>query len=274
VPIEIAQALSNRFHSESEPESSRYSKASRTEQTEATKLISTLEWAVTRAMADADSSLRLGEHVGLAVVSVRDLANYTLHPKEARILAPRACQRKQLEFALGRAAAHFALKQIGLEDSGPVLRGPTGEPLWCDGIVGSITHCYPWCAAVVVRCSDRLAIGVDLENMEGMQGADISDWVCCEPELDWVRHGDFQKRLTMIFSAKEAVYKAFSSLCHRYIDFKEVGLTWFPQKDRFQCEFLAPFGPNLPWGESCAVRCLCHAELVFSCVIHQLQRIS
>lgn len=271
MPIDIAQALSNRFHPESEPGHPRYAEDSRIEITEARKLTSTLERGLIRAMADAGTALRLGENVGLAVVSVKDLANYTLHPEEARILAPRAGLRKQLEFALGRSAAHLALKQIGLENPGPVLRGLRGEPLWCDGIVGSITHCYPWGAAVVIRCSNRCAIGVDLENKEGMQETDISRFVCCQAELDWVRHGDFQERLTMIFSSKEAVYKAFSPLCHRYIDFKEVGLTWFPERYFFQCQFLAPCGPNLPQGRSCAVHCLCHAELVFSCVFQQLQ---
>jgi len=226
---------------------------------------------VIRAMAAADSSLRLGQNVGLAIVSGEDQASYTLHPEEARILSPRACGRKRVEFASGRAAAHFALKQIGFENPPPVLRGQKGEPIWPDGIVGSITHCYPWSVAVAVKRSNRVAIGVDLETMEGIQGTDISDLVCGEAELDWVRGGNLQERLTMIFSAKEAVYKAFYPLCRRYIDFKEVELTWFPGQYRFQGKFLAPFGANLPRGHACAVHCCSHAELVFSCLIHQSQ---
>jgi len=71
--------------------------------------MSALEWTVIRAMAAADSSLCLAENVGLAIVSREDGANYTLHPEEVRILSPRACGRKRVEFVVGRAAAHFAL---------------------------------------------------------------------------------------------------------------------------------------------------------------------
>jgi len=269
MPVDITEALSSRFHSAPGQERSRYAQRSRTEQTEARELMSALEWTVIRAMAAADSSLHLAENIGLAIVSREDGANYTLHPEEVRILSPRACGRKRVEFALGRAAAHFALKQIGFENPPPVLRGQEGEPIWPDGIAGSITHCHPWSVAVAVKCSNRLAIGVDLETVEGIQGTDISDLICGEAELNWVRGGDFQERLTMIFSAKEAIYKAFYPLCRRYIDFKEVELSWFPEQYRFQGEFLAPFGPNLPQRRVCAVHCRCHAELVFSCLIHE-----
>ena len=269
MPVDITEALSSRFHSEPGQERFRYAQPSRMEQTEARGLTNALEWTVIQTMAAADSSLRLGQNVGLAIVSGEDQASYTLHPEEARILSPRACGRKRVEFALGRAAAHFALKQIGFENPPPVLRGQKGEPIWPDGIVGSITHCHPWSVAVAVKCSNGFAIGVDLETVERIQGTDISDLVCREAELDWVRGGDFQQRLTMIFSAKEAVYKALYPLCRRYIDFKEVELTWFPEQHRFQSKFLALLGPNVQQGQACAVHCRCHAELVFSCLIHQ-----
>jgi enterobactin synthetase component D / holo-[acyl-carrier protein] synthase len=268
--IEAAPALSKRFPLELQPERLVDAEARQIEQTEVSKLRSTVERVVIRAMADAESSLGLGENVGLAVVSERDLADQALHPGAVQVLAPRACRRKQVEFALGRTAAHFALKQIGVENLGPVLRGPGGEPLWSDGIVGSISHCYPWGVAVVISGSNRFVIGLDLETTEGIQETDISHLVCHAAELDWVRQGPSQERLAMIFSAKEAIYKAFYPLCRRYIDFKEVKLTWYPEQDNFQGEFLAPLSPNFSQRETCIVHCSCHATLFFSCVIHQL----
>jgi enterobactin synthetase component D / holo-[acyl-carrier protein] synthase len=269
MPVDIMEALSSKFHSELGEERFRRAQPNRREETGARGLKRTLESTVIRAMASADSSLRLGQNVGLAMVSREDQASHTLHTEEARILSPRACERKRVEFALGRTAAHFALKQIGFENPPPVLRGQKGEPIWPGGIVGSITHCYPWSVAVAVQCSNGFAVGVDLETKERMQGTDISDLVCREADLDWVRDGDFQERLTMIFSAKEAIYKALYPLCQRYIDFKEVELTWFPEQHRFRGEFLAPLVPNVQQGQACAVYCLCHAELIFSCLIHQ-----
>jgi 4'-phosphopantetheinyl transferase EntD len=271
MPVDITEALSGRFRSEFGQKPSRCASRGRTEQPVTSELKSAVEWTVIRAMAAADSSLGLGQNVGLAMVSGEDQASYALHAEEARILSPRACGRKRVEFALGRTAAHFALGQIGFGNPAPVLRGQKGEPIWPDGIVGSITHCHPWSVAVAVQCSNGFAIGVDLETKERMHGTDISDLVCREVELDWVRGGDFQQRLTMIFSAKEAVYKALYPLCRRYIDFKEVELTWFPEQHRFQGRFLTPLGPNVQQGQACAVHCRCHAELVFSCLVHQFK---
>ena len=226
------------------------------------------ERTLIRAMAAAESSLSLNEHVGLGIVSAEDWSSYVLHREELGILSPRACKRKQIEFASGRAAAHFALNQIGFSNIFPILRGQEGEPLWREGIAGSITHCYPWSVAVAVKCPNLRTIGVDLETTGRMKGTDISELVCHRSELNWVHSGNLQERLTMIFSAKEAVYKAFYPLCRRYIDFKDVELTWAPAQSCFQGKFLASFGPELPQGHVCAVHCHSCAEFVFSCVTH------
>ncbi len=271
MPTDITETLSSRFLSELGQEPSRCAPLGRQKPTEARRLVSTVERTLIRTMAAADSSLRLSEHVGIGIVSAEDSSNYILHREEVGILSLRACRRKQIEFASGRAAARFALKQIGFANAFPILRGQKGEPLWPEGIAGSITHCYPWSVAVAIKSPNLFTLGVDLETRERMKGTDISELVCGNTELDWVRGGDSQERLTMIFSAKEAVYKAFYPLCRRYIDFKDVELTWVPAQSCFHGKFLAPFGPNLPRGQVCAVHCHSDAELVFSCVIHRSQ---
>lgn len=268
MPIDITEAQSNRFHSELWQEPPRRISAGRTESRQLTRA---MEWTVIQSMAIADSSLRLGQHLGLGVFPTEDSSNHFLHRQELGMLSPRACRRKQIEFASGRAAANFALNQIGCANSFPILRGPKGEPVWPDRIVGSITHCYPWNVAVAAKCSNPLAIGVDLETTERAQGTDISELICNSMELEWVRAGNLRERLTMIFSAKEAVYKAFYPLCRRYIDFKDVELTWAPAQSCFQGKFLASFGSELPRGHVCAVHCHSYAEFVFSCVIHRPQ---
>ena len=268
MPIGITEAPSSRFPSELGQEPSRFAPPGQARHADPTELKSVVESTLIRTMAVADSSRRLSKHVGLGIVSAEDHSNYILHREELEILSPRACRRKQIEFVTGRAAAHVALKQIGLANAFPVLRGQKGEPLWPEGIVGSISHCYPWSVAVAIKGPNLFTVGVDLETTKRMKGTDITELVCSNTELDWVRGGNLQERLTMIFSAKEAVYKAFYPLCRRYIDFKDVELTWVPAQSCFHGKFLAPFGPNLPRGQVCAVHCHSYAELVFSCVIH------
>ena len=230
-----------------------------------------LEYVVTEALTAVDGSLRLHENLAFAILSANDQANYMLHPEEARILAPRACRRKREEFALGRAAAHLALQELGFEDPSAVRRGEGGEPLWPEGIVGSITHCYPWSIAVVGKHSNRFVIGIDCESVQRAKGTDIGRLICRDDELQWVHNGGgYLGRLVMIFSAKETVYKAFYPLCQRYIDFKEVELSWFPAKSCFQGELLGDFGGSFWGSRSCPIRCRRCNDLVFSFLAHEM----
>ena len=270
MPVDITKDLSSRVQSEVGQEQVMCAPRGRTGRTESGELMSAVEWTLIRAVAAADSSWRLCEHVGLGIVSAEDCSNYVLHREEVGILSPRACRKRQIEFASGRAAARFALNEVGVEAL-PVLRGQKGEPHWPPGIVGSITHCYPWSVAVAIRYPNIFATGVDLETTERMRGAEISELVCGSDELDWVRAGNLKERLTMIFSAKESVYKAFYPLCQRYIDFKDVELTWVPAQSCFHAKFLASFGPGLPRGHVCPVYYRSYNAFTFSCVIHRLQ---
>src|SRR5215467_9010772 len=123
MPVEITKDLSSRVTSQLEQEPSGCALPDLTERIEGRELKSVVTWTLIRAMAAADSSLRLCEHVGLGIVSAEDCSNYVLHREEVGILSPRACRRKQIEFASGRAAARFALHGIGVENHLPILRG-------------------------------------------------------------------------------------------------------------------------------------------------------
>ena len=170
---------------------------------------------------------------------------------------------------MGRAAARLALERLGIQKSPPILRGQDGEPLWPAGVAGSITHCYPWTIAVVAKGSEHFTIGIDLENVLRIKEIDISKLICTQNELDWVYAGaDLRKRLAIIFSVKEAIYKAFYPLCHRYIDFKEVTLSPLTQPDCFRADFCTALGNELSPTDSCEIRCQCRQDFVFSYVVH------
>jgi enterobactin synthetase component D / holo-[acyl-carrier protein] synthase len=236
-----------------------------------TKSQEELDSIVIGTLTAVDGSLRLHENLAFAVLSANDQPNYTPLPEEARILAPRACRKRQVEFALGRVAARLALQEVGFENPSPVLRGEGGEPLWPEGTAGSITHCYPWSIAVIAKCSNRFSIGIDLESLQRANGVDTAHLVCCDPELEWVcAGGDYLERLVMIFSAKEAVYKTFYPLCRRYIDFKEVQLSWLPAQSCFQGELLGAFGRSFSAGLPCVIHCQRSNDVVFSCLVHEV----
>ncbi|NRQ31649.1 4'-phosphopantetheinyl transferase superfamily protein [Nonomuraea sp. NN258] len=131
--------------------------------------------------------------------------------------------RRRRDFADGRACARRALAALGLPP-GPVLRTSTGAPRWPDGVVGSITHCAGYRAAVVAWQRDVPVLGVDAEPnlplpprvLNGIALPEERAWVerldRAEPGVAWGR---------LLFCVKEAVYKAWSPWTGRWLGFTE-----------------------------------------------------
>jgi enterobactin synthetase component D len=230
-----------------------------------------LRATVIEALESKGHALNLGEDAFLAVLSAAEWGEPLIDPELERFLSPRACPKKKTEFFLGRAAVGYALRELG--EYGHVLRGGDGAPIWPDGISGSITHCWPWAAALVVRSRRPLAVGIDLENLEKVARSDISNVICTPAELDWLRQGfSFHERLGMIFSAKEAVYKGIYPWCKQYIDFQDVELSWLPDRQSFGVSLLAGTEAQFSRFRECEVHCRCFDGIVFSCIIHEPAR--
>jgi len=224
--------------------------------------------AVAEVLESRRRPLRLGKDAFLAVLLAEDWGNCLIHPEEERILPPLACEKKRNEFVLGRAAARYALRELGVY--APVLRGDHGEPLWPEGILGSITHCWPWAVALVVKSRRQIAVGIDLENVEQAARVDISRLICTAKELDWVRHSlSFHERIAMVFSAKETVYKGFYPFCRQYIDFGDVELSWIRERQSFRVSVPGGTQTEFPPLLGCEVHCRCLEGLVFSCMVHE-----
>src|ERR1700761_6826280 len=90
-----------------------------------------------------------------------DPAGAALFPAE-RACVGAARERRRSEYATVRLCARQAMHRLGLPPS-PVLSGPRGEPLWPDGVVGSMTHCEGYRGAVLARAGEYLAVGIDAE---------------------------------------------------------------------------------------------------------------
>jgi 4'-phosphopantetheinyl transferase EntD len=143
-----------------------------------------------------------------------------LFPEEEALLA-RAVGKRRREFTTGRACARRALAGLGVAPVA-ILPGTYGAPRWPTGVVGSITHCAGYRAAAVAWAREVRALGIDAEPHEplprGVLGA-----VALPGEADSVArlgavrpdvHGD-----RLLFSAKEAVFKAWSPLTGRSLGY-------------------------------------------------------
>jgi 4'-phosphopantetheinyl transferase EntD len=168
-----------------------------------------------------------------------------LLPEEAPLVA-RAVEKRRREFTAGRTCARRALARLGWTDF-PVLAGAHREPLWPPGVVGAITHCRGYCAAAVARVTDVRSLGIDAELRAPLPKG-VAELVCTEPERRWAATLPDDHWGTLVFSAKESVYKTWFPVAQRWLDYKDAELTVDPERGCFSaCILLEGARDVFPW---------------------------
>jgi 4'-phosphopantetheinyl transferase EntD len=193
----------------------------------------------------------LAELVPPAVVAVEaydDVAPVELFPEELAIIA-RSVDKRRREFTTVRGCAREALARLGF-DPLPILPGERGAPRWPAGIVGSMTHCEGYRACALALGRDVRTVGVDAEPdaplPEGVLDAiALTDELAMLRDLEAQAPGVHWDRL--LFSAKEAVYKAWFPLAGKWLDFSEARIAIDPAAGTFEATLLVP-GPETPEG--------------------------
>ncbi|WIM66828.1 4'-phosphopantetheinyl transferase superfamily protein [Corynebacterium breve] len=152
-----------------------------------------------------------------------DLTNYhELDPLE-QLLVSQSVDRRKAEFGDARWCAHRALHELGADNRGPILRGERGMPLWPEGFTGSLTHTKGFRAAVAAPKSKVLALGVDAEPAEPLPEG-VLEQIARRGELSQLhklRAAGIKGADRLLFCAKEAVYKAWFPMTHRWLGFED-----------------------------------------------------
>jgi enterobactin synthetase component D len=151
-----------------------------------------------------------------------------------------AAQVRKQEFIAGRYCAIQAAKNIGLTiESLP--RASTREPIWPLGITGSISHSKQMAISCISKSSDYLSLGIDSEELiKPKIASEVAATIGTQDELAFLASLDFSFGLTVMFSAKEALYKALFPLARTFIDFKDVKLISLdPAKGDFELELIS-----------------------------------
>ena len=165
---------------------------------------------------------------------------------ELACLSPNAVDKRQREFAAGRAAAHSAMADLGWPPQ-PILVGKNRAPIWPVGLTGSITHTLSCAMAVVARNSDVLALGIDVEEDTPLEDK-LLPAICSDFEQDWLKRQAHPGQLAkVIFSAKEAAYKCQYTVSQRFFGFDGMNLELDLAQACFQARFTAdqlPFAKN------------------------------
>lgn len=156
-----------------------------------------------------------------------DLSRYDgLHDSERGIVARAVASRKS-DFGDARWCAHQALRGWGRD--APILRGDKGMPLFPDGTVGTLSHTEGMRGALVGDATVWRSVGLDVERAVSLP-AGVFNAVTSPSErwaLSRLAGSAVCERLlgTVIFSAKESVYKSWFPLAGRFLDFDEAELT-------------------------------------------------
>ena len=106
-------------------------------------------------------------------------------------------------------------------------RSATGAPVWPLGLTGSITHTDDFASAAVASTAAVVSLGIDTEwVMSEQQARNVGNLVASSIELQRCRSAGIgpMEALTLVFSAKESIFKCLHPLVGRLFDFDDVRL--------------------------------------------------
>ncbi len=163
--------------------------------------------------AIAPGSVRIGCRV------IRDADETHLLPEEARSLPAR---QPAMRCASGAARwiAHGLLAEFCVNDTA-VLRAPSGAPVWPEGITGSLAHDNEMAVAAIAPVGRIASLGIDVEPALALPD-DILALVATR--ADRTDAADRHLAGRILFSAKEAVYKAVYPLDREILGYEDIAV--------------------------------------------------
>ena len=137
--------------------------------------------------------------------------------------------KRQTEYLCGRYLSRLALRQSGLffPTAPQISTGPLRAPVWPDSVTGSITHhnYRAWAVLLTQPLASNNFIGIDTELwLSPMQAKEIAATIHNEEELLVLLSAGFNaaQATTLLFSAKEALFKAICPFVGEYFGFEVV----------------------------------------------------
>jgi 4'-phosphopantetheinyl transferase EntD len=161
--------------------------------------------------------------VGRRLISDGD--ECALLPEEADAFASCALKRRRASGA-ARIVARKLLGQLGCSCMAALPKSISGAPIWPKGIVGSLAHDSRVAIAAVGRCDDVAALGIDIEPAESLPFE--LDLIATPRERLNISSYRYIGRL--LFTAKEAVYKAVHPLDNVFLEHHDVEIDFDARK--------------------------------------------
>ena len=129
--------------------------------------------------------------------------------------------KRQADFLAGRYVAKLALEQLGFRQF-DIKIGFQKAPVFPDGITGSISHNDALAVCIVSKSAECNLLGIDVENIISNETCKtIERQVLNQSELIGLSRTPYPVNfmITLVFSAKETLFKAIYPYVKQYLDF-------------------------------------------------------
>ncbi|WP_106477413.1 4'-phosphopantetheinyl transferase family protein [Phytohalomonas tamaricis] len=194
-------------------------------------------------MAPADATLR---HTRFELNAFqRD--EFAHHAINFPVRLEQAVAKRQAEYLAGRVCAREALREYDRHDH-ELNTLPDRRPAWPDGTVGAITHSRDFAAALVADASRWVGVGIDAEHyLDVERAARLKGEILTDAELAMsAAFSPLQlaRFVTLVFSAKESLYKTLYPLVGRSFYFHDAQLSaWDESCGSIEFELLVTLSP-------------------------------
>ncbi len=175
--------------------------------------------------------------------------------EEAQVVS-NAVPKRVREFSAGRRLARHVLREIGT-DAAAIPADPDRLPVWPAGFNGSISHTAERVAVAICRTNQYRGIGLDIETARSLDHDLIASVLTVEERRNYAQD-DIDP--TILFSCKEAVYKAVYPRFREFLELHDVEIDYRDDAFRANCR---PGKASADWialGRGFA--CLSHGHIV------------
>ncbi|CAH9065642.1 hypothetical protein PSECIP111951_03406 [Pseudoalteromonas holothuriae] len=160
-----------------------------------------------------------------------------------------AVPKRKAEYLAGRLCARFALEKMAITGF-TVTSAEDRSPVWPATVIGSISHTQGIALAMTAPAKDLKGLGIDIEkHMQQEQENKLKGQILHPLEAEiYLKLGEFTPcPLTVIFSAKESIFKALYPSVGRFFGFEAAQLMYF-DSNKLHFMITEPLSPTIPQG--------------------------